>query len=105
VEVLLIHVIKCHIEQRITHSWETSIVAALASIQRYNTRDSRKGFYLDSDGFRLQIEEVWTVALRKASLEAFGGKYSYREFAKLVNAEAVKTQALDYILNGYPDLD
>jgi hypothetical protein len=102
VEILLIHLIKCQVEQRTTHSWTTSIIAALAAIKRYNARDTRKGVYLEKNGFQEQIDEVWSLALRKASLEAFGGKYSPREFAQLVDAEAVKAQALDYILNGYP---
>lgn len=102
VEVLLIHLIKCHAEQRTTHSWTTSIIAALAGIRRHNARDTQKGTYLDTQGFQEQIDEAWSLALRKASLEVFGGKYSPREFARIVDAEVVKAQALDYILNGYP---
>jgi ribosomal protein S17E len=103
IRVLLIHLIKSHVEQRMTHSWSTSILLALEAIQRYNQREESDGKYLDAVGLAARINEYWELALRKASLESFDGKYSPREFAKLVDADIVKAQALDYILNGYPE--
>jgi ribosomal protein S17E len=103
VRILLIHVIKSHAEERVTHSWATSILVALEAIHRHNVREKSESAYLDKIGFAAMIDEYWDLSLRKASLEAFDGKYSPREFAKLVNAETVKAQALDYILNGYPE--
>jgi hypothetical protein len=103
IRVLLIHLIKSHVEQRMTHSWSTSILLALEAIQRYNQRGESDGTYLDAAGLAACIDEYWELALRKASLESLEGKYSPREFAKLVDADSVKAQALDYILNGYPE--
>jgi Domain of unknown function DUF29 len=103
IRVLLIHLIKSHVERRMTHSWSTSILLVLEEIQRYNQREKSAGTYLDAAGLEACIDEYWELALRKASLESFEGKYSPREFAKLVDAEAVKAQALDYILHGYPE--
>lgn len=105
IRVLLIHLIKSRVEQRMTHSWSTSILFALEAIKRYNERDESNGTYLDEAGLRHHIDEYWALALRKASLEAFEGKYSPREFAKLIDAESVKAQALEYILHGFPETD
>jgi Domain of unknown function DUF29 len=103
IRVLLVHLIKQNAEKRTTRSWQVSITNTLEEISERNQRDTSNGTYMDTDDFRLAIEKKYRSALQKASLEAFDGKYSPREFAALVDAEAVKAKALDYILNGVPD--
>jgi ribosomal protein S17E len=101
--LLLMHLIKAHAEQRMTHSWRVSIKVALEEIRDKNQREYSDGQYLNATELCAMIDRKFPIACEHASLEAFGGKYSPREFARLVDAETVKAQALDYILNGYPE--
>lgn len=105
ISILLLHCIKSYAEKRMSHSWETSILEALAGIRRNNVSATNKGVYLDEQGFSDMIDEYWSLAVRKASTEAFGSTFSPREFAQRVDADVVKALALDYILNGYPEND
>jgi hypothetical protein len=86
-----------------TRSWEVSIRYALEEIQEKNQRDKADGMYMNAEELRIMIDKKFVGACDKASLEALKGTYSPREFAKLVDADIVKAQALDYILNGYPE--
>jgi hypothetical protein len=103
IRVLLIHLIKSHVEQKMTRSWEVSIRYALEEIQEKNQRDKADGMYMNAEELRIMIDKKFAGECDKASLEALEGTYSPREFAKLVDADIVKAQALDYILNGYPE--
>jgi Domain of unknown function DUF29 len=103
IRVLLIHLIKSHVEQKMTRSWQVSIQYALEEIQEKNQRDKADGMYLNAEEMQMVIEKKFAGARDKASLESLEGKYSPREFMKLVDADIVKAQALDYILNGYPE--
>ena len=51
------------------------------------------------------IDKKFTSALDRAALESLEGKYELREFAKLIDADAVKAQALEYILHGFPETE
>ncbi len=103
IRVLLIYLIKSHAEQKMTRSWQNSIYYALDEIRERNTREKSAGTYMHAEDFRIAIDKRFASALRAASLEAFEGKYELREFVKFIDADAVKTQALEYILNGYSE--
>ncbi|CAN5720055.1 hypothetical protein BH10CHL1_BH10CHL1_00640 [soil metagenome] len=45
------------------------------------------------------ITERYGLALRSAALEAFGGHYEARRLAELVDAEQIKAEALQLILD------
>jgi Domain of unknown function DUF29 len=102
-EVLLLHLIKHHAEGRMTRSWQRSIRNAVYAIQDTNERDSAHGVYCESSELQELIEQRFRRALQNASDEAFEGKYVAKQLATIFDAEAVKAQALDYILNGYPE--
>lgn len=97
-QVLLLHLIKQQAEQRTTRSWEVSIRNAVDGIQRVNKRRKAGGFYLDEGELRASIEEIFSAALRQASLEVFEGRYDDAELAARFDQEAVKQQALRMLL-------
>jgi hypothetical protein len=101
--VLLIHLIKQHAEHRTTRSWTLSIENAVDSINETNGRRKSSGAYLKSHQLQEAVEEKFLPALKQASLEAFGGVYTAKELATRIDSAAIKAQALDYILNGYPE--
>jgi hypothetical protein len=67
--ILLVHLIKQHIEDRSTRSWELSIRSAIRQIQRKNKRRKAGGFYLEPEELRLALEEAYPEAIDVAALE------------------------------------
>jgi hypothetical protein len=101
--IVLLHLIKQRAEGRTTRSWQNSIWNALNGIRKTNKRRSAGGFYVGTPEFREMLEEHYEEALRHAANEAFGGVYTAKQLAAMIDAEAIKAQALDYILNGFPE--
>jgi hypothetical protein len=96
--VLLLHLIKQHAEQRTTRSWEISIQNSIDQIIRSNKRRKAGGYYLEAHELQGAIDEIYTNAVRLASIEAFEGRYDPPELAELVDEGAIKEQALRMIL-------
>lgn len=100
--VLLIHLIKQHAEKRSTPSWENSIDHSLDSIWDINQRPRSKGQFMKPDELAAAVEEKFPMALRHASREAFAGAFDARQLAQMVDADAIKQQALELILKYDP---
>jgi len=101
-EVLLIHLIKQHVEQRSTSSWERSIKFSVRGIRKSNKRRSAGGSYLKPEELRDAVDESFDYAVDEASHEAFGGAFEAKKLAQMIDAEAIKQQALELILNYDP---
>ncbi|RLT32050.1 MAG: DUF29 family protein [Chloroflexi bacterium] len=97
-EILLLHLIKQQAEARTTRSWDVSIRNAVAQIVRTNRRRKVGGFYLTDEELNEAVSESYPSALRRASLEAFGGVYSPEDLAAMVDESAVAEEALGLIL-------
>jgi len=96
-EILLLHLIKKHAEQRFPRSWQNSILNAVEMIQRTNKRRKAGGTYLPADELRAAITEVWPSALRNAALEAFEGQYEPQALAAKINQTQIIREALQLI--------
>ncbi|OAB62733.1 hypothetical protein AY599_27170 [Leptolyngbya valderiana BDU 20041] len=97
--VLLLHLIKQEAEQRITRSWEVSIKNCVKQIQRTNQRRKSKGTYLTEEELRETLEDAYELALEKAALEAFEGRYEAEEIGKMVEFEKIVQKAIDRVEN------
>jgi hypothetical protein len=93
-EILLIHLIKQHTEQRTTRSWDVSIRTSCRRIQRLNKRRKARGWFLSMAELQEALEEVYDDALERAALEAFGGQYTPGELATRIERQAILQQAL-----------
>jgi hypothetical protein len=96
--ILLLHLIKQHAEKRTTRSWDVSIQNTVQQMAYVNKRRKAGGFYLSTQEIREALEAWYDIALRQASLEAFGGVYPADELAAMINNSAVKEEALGLIL-------
>ncbi len=96
--IVLLHLIKQHAEQRSTRSWETSIANSVRQIQRINQRRKTGGTYLTPAELKETLEDAYSSALRQASLEAFQGKYTVKELAKMLEKKTIINQAMELIL-------
>ncbi len=101
--ILLLHLIKHHVEQRTTRSWEVSMRNAIDGVKRVNKRRRAGGYYLDLDDLKESVEEIFPTALRQASLEAFEGRYDDVELTTKFDAPQVKQQALQMVLDAQSD--
>ncbi len=98
-KILLIHLIKKAAEKRTTRSWEYSIYNAINEIVHINKRRKAGGVYLDVDELREIVHEIYPVAMKKASLEAFEGQYSEKELNDMADRDQIERQALSAIEN------
>jgi hypothetical protein len=96
--ILMLHLIKQVAENRSTRSWETSIFNAVKQIQRINQRRKSKGNYLDNQELLETFEDGYELALREASLEAFGGIYDAKKLENMVNKQAIIARVMALIL-------
>ena len=63
-EILLIHLIKQHAENRSTRSWEVSIQNAAYQIHKINRRRSSGGYYLTGEELKDAVEECYQISLK-----------------------------------------
>jgi hypothetical protein len=95
--ILLLHLIKQQAENRTTRSWELSIRNAVRGIQTKNKRRKASGFYLNSEELRLAIEEAYSEAIDRASMEVEEGRYETSELEQRLNREEVINRAMTLI--------
>ncbi|WP_016950504.1 DUF29 family protein [Anabaena sp. PCC 7108] len=97
-KVLLIHLIKNQIEQRLTNSWAASIRNSIREIQKINIKENKKSYYVNQDEWENLIEEeVIEDAIADASLEVMNGKYSQFQLSELIDRTALITNALKFL--------
>ncbi|MEM9274305.1 MAG: DUF29 family protein [Cyanobacteria bacterium P01_F01_bin.143] len=90
--VLLIHLIKNQVEQRLTSSWKKSILNSLVAIQKKN-KLGKKAHYIYENAWLEYIESNYPSALLNSSYEIRGG-IDYQELKTLVDKEKLfKTTA------------
>ena len=97
-KVLLLHLIKREAEKHTTRSWDVSIENAVYEIQKTNRRRKAGGNYLSSKELREALEDAYRIALSGAAVEAFGGCYTVKELAIMVDRTTIINQAMQLIL-------
>ena len=95
--ILLIHLIKQKAEKRSTRSWELSIENAVREINKINKRRKSGGVYLNQRELMEILQQGYQVALKRASLEAFEGRYETEELATMVNEQEILSLSLELI--------
>jgi ABC-type transporter Mla MlaB component len=95
--ILLIHLIKQKSEKRSTRSREISIENAVREINKINKRRKSGGFYLQRAELIDILQQGYQLALKRAALEAFEGRYETEELAVMVDQQEIIAQALKLI--------
>ena len=73
-KILLIHLIKNQVEQRLTGSWACSIRNAVLEIKGLNLKGNKTSYYINNDEWEGFIESVLMAAIADASEEVLNGK-------------------------------
>ena len=97
-EIMLLHLIKQQAEKRTTRSWNLSIRNATRDVLRSWKRRKSGGYYLSEEELRTAIDEVFTDALGRATLEAFGGSYTEKQVAAMLDPQRIKAEAARRLL-------
>ncbi|MFM8005107.1 MAG: DUF29 family protein, partial [Dolichospermum sp.] len=95
--ILLIHLIKNQIEQRLTNSWVASIRNSLVEIKKINLKENKKSYYINQNEWDSWLEDEIELAIADASLEVFGGMYNEFQLAELVNRIEVISIAREFL--------
>ncbi|WP_445636686.1 DUF29 domain-containing protein [Nostoc sp. DSM 114161] len=95
--ILLIHLIKQKAEKRSTRSWDISIENTVREINKINKRRKSGGVYLNQAELMDILQQGYQVALKRAALEAFEGRYEAEELAAMVDQQGILSEALKLI--------
>ncbi|GAX35582.1 DUF29 family protein [Nodularia sp. NIES-3585] len=102
VNILLIHLIKNQVEQRLTNSWVASIRNCIREIKKLNIKDNNKSYYVNQDEWETLIEEeIIEDAIADASLEVMNGKYSQFQLADIIDRTKLIENALNFLVLTY----
>ncbi|MDB9341601.1 MULTISPECIES: DUF29 family protein [Cyanophyceae] len=97
-KILLIHLIKNQVEQRLTNSWVASIRNAILEIQDVNLKENKKSYYVNQDEWEDFINEVVIESsIADASLEVMNGKYSQFQLAEIIDRTQLIENALNFL--------
>jgi hypothetical protein len=97
-KILLLHLIKQQAEKRSTRSWELSIENSIDEIQKTNRRRKAGGYYLSCEELRETLQDSYRIALSRAAIEAFEGRYCREELAQIIDYDRLISDALNMIL-------
>ncbi len=91
--ILLIHLIKNQVEQRLTNSWASSIRNSIREIQDLNLKDNQTSYYINLDEWETWLEDEIEAAIRDASNEVMNGAYSPFQLLEIVDKTLIITHA------------
>ncbi|CBN58178.1 MULTISPECIES: DUF29 family protein [Kamptonema] len=83
--ILLIHLIKNQVEQRLTNSWAASIANSVRGIKKLNLKDNKTSYYINVDEWQPFLEDELEAAIREASREVLEGKLSRVQLSQRVD--------------------
>ncbi|HIK13493.1 MAG TPA: DUF29 family protein [Oscillatoriaceae cyanobacterium M33_DOE_052] len=96
--ILIIHLIKNQVEQRLTNSWASSIRNAIREIKKYNLKDNKTSFYINGEEWQhLLEEEIIESAIADASDEVLNGKYSRAHLASMLDKTTIIQTAVKFL--------
>jgi hypothetical protein len=95
--VLIVHLLKIQIENRITNSWRASILNSLLRVQRLNKMGTKKSPYIKETQWEEYLREILPEAYLKASLEINEGQYSDEELEEKVDEQRLIDKAINLL--------
>jgi Domain of unknown function DUF29 len=95
--VLLVHLIKIQVEQRVTRSWRNSIINSLTQIQTRNRLGKKSSYIYDWDE---HLQNIIFTAVRKAAEEIFGGM-EIEELESQINEAQLRRDAQQLLAMTY----
>ncbi len=102
VRILLIHLIKNQLEQRLTNSWAASIRNAIREIREVNLKENKTSYYINLDEWENLIEEeVIEDAIADASEEVMNGKFTRSQLLAMLDKKQIIATATSFLALTY----
>jgi hypothetical protein len=95
--VVLIHLIKNQVEQRLTNSWAASIRSAIREIQDLNLKANKTSYYIKEDEWEEMLEEAIEFAIGEASVEVEDGAYNPFQLEEMVDVAGLMATAKSFL--------
>ncbi|MFM5892188.1 MAG: DUF29 family protein, partial [Dolichospermum sp.] len=95
--ILLIHLIKNQIENRLTNSWVASIRNSLVEIKKINLKQNKKFYYINQNEWDSWLEDEIELAIADASLEVMNGKFKRQQLSQMLNKPQLILTATELI--------
>ena len=86
--VLLVHLIKIQVEQKVTRSWRNSLINSVTQIQTRN-KLGKKSHYIKQNSWQEHYQNKLFTAIRKAAEEIFEG-IEIEELEPRINYDRLK---------------
>ncbi|MEH2436205.1 MAG: DUF29 family protein [Nostoc sp.] len=99
--ILLIHLIKNQLEQRLTNYWVASIRNSLMEIKKLNLKDNKKSYYINLNEWDNCIEDEIEIAVGDASVEVLNGMYNEFKLTEMVDRNQIIQSALKLLALTY----
>ncbi|WP_017654018.1 DUF29 family protein [Fortiea contorta] len=99
--ILLIHLIKNQIEQRLTNSWAASIRNSLIEIKKINLKENKKSHYINQDEWNSWLEDEIALAIADASLEVLHGKLKRSQLSQMLDKSQLISRAIHLLAVTY----
>ncbi|MEG4394332.1 DUF29 family protein [Microcoleus sp. BROC3] len=87
--ILVIHLIKNQVEQRLTNSWAAAIANSVRGIKKLNLKDNKTSYYINAAEWEPFIEDELEAAIREASREVLEGKLSRAQLNQRADREQI----------------
>jgi len=101
-KILVIHLIKNQVEQRLTNSWAASIRNAILEIHELNVKENKTSYYINPNEWESLIEEeVLENAIADASEEVTEGKYTRSQLSEMLNKPQLLGIAIELLTLTY----
>lgn len=97
VRILLIHLIKNQLEQRLSNSWAASIRNSIVEIKKSNLKDNKTSYYLNLNEWESVLEDELESAIFDASVEVLDGNYSEFQISEMVDRIQIITIAQEFL--------
>ena len=96
--ILLIHLIKNQVEQRLTNSWASSLRNSIREIKDLNLKDNQSSYFIHSDEWEYLIEEeVIEDAIASASEEVMNGAYNQFQLGEMIDKTLIMQRSLNLL--------
>ncbi|WP_373527008.1 DUF29 family protein [Nostoc sp.] len=99
--ILLIHLIKNQLEQRLTGSWVASIRNSVREIKKLNIKDNKKSYYINLNEWDTYMEDEIEAAVRDTSVEVLNGMYNEFQLVEMVDRKQIIQTALKFLALTY----
>lgn len=99
--VMLIHLIKNQVEERLTNSWAASIRYGIVEIQDLNLRPNKTSYFIKEDEWEELLKNAIESAIDSASAEVEDGIYSPFQLEEMVDINSVIATAQSFLALTY----